>query len=73
MVWVALLNTGVSYAAERIVLACSGTLTSSLSPHEHSRDAEGIIIDLDAGLMMWGSDTFPLVSNEGNITRFATD
>jgi hypothetical protein len=54
------------YAGERIVLTCTGTMTDL---GDRSPDAEGITIDLDAGLLMWRSDTFPLV-NEGNIIRF---
>ena len=31
---------------------------------------ESIVIDLDRGIVMWGSDTFPIVRNAGNTIAF---
>jgi hypothetical protein len=70
LVWLALLNAGVCYAAEGIALACSGSMTSSGSPREPIDDDEGIIVDLASGLVIWRDDAFPIVGNEGNMISF---
>ena len=38
---------------------------SSLSPYEPSHEAEGIILDLDAGVVVSGDDTLPIVGHRG--------
>jgi hypothetical protein len=70
LVWLALLDAGVCYAAERIALACSGSMTSSGPPREPIDDDEGIIVDLDSGLVIWRDNAFPIVGNEGNMISF---
>jgi hypothetical protein len=70
LVWLALLDAGVCYAAERIALACSGSMTSSWPPREPIDDDEGIIVDLDSGLVIWRDNAFPIVGNEGNMISF---
>src|SRR5262249_48582737 len=70
LVWLALLDAGVCYAAERIALACSGSMTSSGPPREPIDDDEGIIVDLDSGLVIWRDKPFPLFGKERNKISF---
>src|SRR5262249_56101079 len=70
LVWLALLDAGVCYAAERIALACSGSMTSSGPPREPIDDDEGIIVDLDSGLVIWRGNAFPPWGKEGKKISF---
>jgi hypothetical protein len=65
------LLAGLAHAADKITLSCSGTQTSSKAPLEPmSFGPDGVIIDLDRGVLIWGTDTFPIVSNVGSIIWF---
>ena len=44
-VWMALLNTGVSYAADKIILLCAGTVYPKREPHGTRKRVS--VIDLD--------------------------
>jgi hypothetical protein len=59
---------GVSYAGEKITLVCSGQMSSGATPQEDG--PESIAVDLDQGTLTWGSDTYPIASNEGNTIKF---
>ena len=45
-VWMALLNTGVSYAADKIILLCAGTVYPKEGTSWHPGN-ESLVIDLD--------------------------
>jgi hypothetical protein len=65
------LLAGIAHAADKITFSCSGTRTSSRAPLEPQHQGpESIVIDLDRGIVMWGSDTFPIVRNAGNTIAF---
>jgi hypothetical protein len=46
VVWMTLLNTGVSYAADKIILLCSGTVYPKEGTSWHPGN-ESLVIDLD--------------------------
>jgi hypothetical protein len=66
-----LLITGVSYAADQIVLICSGTATyywNGISTDRHGPD--GLVIDLDGGIVTWGDVAIPIVKTPGTFIEF---
>jgi len=71
VVWVTLLNTGVSYAANKIVLVCSGTTTidwKDISTGPYGPDT--FVIDLDGGIVTWGDVAIPIVKAAGTFIEF---
>jgi hypothetical protein len=65
----ALLLTAPSYAAEKVILSCVGTVTTNGRANER---AEGsLVIDLDQGIVSWGPTNLPIVDDRGTIISFA--
>jgi len=73
---VALLTTGISYAADKITRSCSGTANNvfwSLKGEHNEQNYpyhDSLTIDLDGRVVIWGSDTFPITEIEGNRITF---
>ena len=73
---VALLTTGISYAADKITRSCSGTANNvfwSLKGEHNEQNypyQDSLTIDLDGRVVIWGSDTYPITEIEGNLITF---
>ena len=76
VVWVALLKTGVSYAADKVTLSCSGTANNvfwSLKGEHNEQNYpyhDSLTIDPDGRVAIWGSDAYPITEIEGNLITF---
>jgi hypothetical protein len=73
VVFAAIVNTGVSYAADKIFLVCSGTSTVhwekiSTGPYGPA----SLVIDLDGGIVTWGDVSIPIVKTQGTFVEFGT-
>ena len=75
-VWATLLSTGVSYAADKVMLSCSGTANNvfwSLDGEHNEQNYpyhDRLTIDPDARVAIWGSDAYPITEIEGNLITF---
>lgn len=73
---VALLTTGISYAANKVTRSCSGTANHvfwSLKGEHNEQNypyQDSLTIDLDGRIVIWGSDTYPITEIEGNHFTF---
>ena len=73
---VALLTTGISYAADKVTRSCSGTANHvfwSLKGEHNEQNypyQDSLTIDLDGRVVIWGSDTYPITEIEGNRITF---
>jgi hypothetical protein len=57
----------LAHAADKIVLVCSGTATfywNGMSTNPEGPD--GLVIDLDGGVVTWGDEAIPITSIKGN-------
>ena len=76
VVWVALLKTGVSYAADKVTLSCSGTANNvfwSLKGEHNEQNYpyhDSLTIDPDGRVAIWGSNAYPITEIEGNHFAF---
>jgi hypothetical protein len=68
----AILIAGMSFAANKIVLTCEGTLTKDIVANEHDSD-ESIVIELEEGIVQWRSHDFPITGAEGNFITFGNE
>jgi hypothetical protein len=68
----AILLAGESFAANKIMLACEGTLTKNGEANEHD-SGESIVIDLEEGIVQWRSHDFPITGAEGNFITFGNE
>jgi hypothetical protein len=70
VVWVAaLLNTGVSYASEKVILTCASTVTFPLGSDRRSAD-ESLIIDWDRQTVTVAMRVFSITQMTENYVRF---
>jgi hypothetical protein len=68
---IALLLTRASYAADKIVLVGSGTATYYWKGVSTDRAGpDGLVIDLDRGIVTWGDVAIPIVKTSGNFIEF---
>src|SRR6185295_12452091 len=69
---VALLTTGISYAADKVTRSCSGTANHvfwSLKGEHNEQNypyQDSLTIDLDGRVVIWGSDTYQITEIIGN-------
>ena len=76
VVWVALLKTGVSYAADKVTLSRSGTANNvfwSLKGEHNEQNYpyhDSLTIDPDGRVAIWGSNAYPITEIEGNHFTF---
>ena len=63
-----LLLTAPSYATEKVWLSCVGTVWTDRGASERTEGS--LIIDFDKGLVMWGTDNFPIDENGGTGIHF---
>jgi hypothetical protein len=71
VVCMALLSAGAGYAGEKINLVCYGTASDDpLSSKVSKYGPDGLIVDLDANTVTWGSDSFPIKENKGSLISF---
>jgi hypothetical protein len=68
----AILLAGVSFAANKIMLACEGAFTKNGEANEHD-SGEDIVIDLEEGVVKWRSHDFPITGAEGNFITFGNE
>src|SRR5690242_21903937 len=73
---VTLLTTGVSYAADKVTLSCSGTVNNvfwSLKGEHNEQNYpyhDSLTIDPDGRVAIWGSDAYPITEIEENHFTF---
>jgi hypothetical protein len=61
----------LAHATDKIVLVCSGTATYYWKGVSTDRAGpDGLVIDLDGGVVTWGDEAIPITSIKGNFIEF---